>query len=259
VKLVAVFLAIAVHTTAAQPAHEDSDTAADKAAVARAAAVAREADAAGRAHYRDHDFAAAVDDYRRAHDALPDPLFLFDMAQAYRKLSDCEHAAEMYRAYLQDRPDADNRLKVERFIRTMDACTPPPQQQPQPQFAPPVEPTPASSESNARAWQFMGIGTGTIGLFLVGAGIYFSADASRDQSQIEAACASGCRGADVHALDASGHDANRNAAITYSIGGAALAAGAGMILWSLLGSPSDTAPSIAPVAGGAIVSGQGHF
>jgi tetratricopeptide (TPR) repeat protein len=258
VKLTAVLLVVAAQASFAQPARDGSDPDADKAAVARQAAIAREADAAGRVHYRAHDYAAAIDDYRRAHDALPDPLFLFDMAQAYRKLSDCEHAAELYRAYLQDRPDADNRAKVERFIRAMDACTPPPPQQ-QPVAAPPPEPTPASSESNARAWQFMGIGTGTIGLFLVGAGVYFSADAGRDQSQIEAACASGCRGADVHALDASGHDANRNAAITYSIGGAALAAGAGMILWSLLGNPSDTAPSVAPIAGGAILSGQAHF
>ena len=256
-KLAVVLLVVAAHTSAAQPAREDSDPDSDKAAVARAAAVAREADAAGRAHYRAHDYAAAIDDYRRAHDALPDPLFLFDMAQAYRKLSDCAHAAELYRAYLQDRPDADNRLKVERFIRSMDACTPPPPPPAAP--PPPASETAASSESNARAWQFMGIGTGTIGLFLVGAGIYFSADAGRDQSQIEAACANGCRGADVRALDASGHDANRNAAITYSIGGAALAAGAGMILWSLLGSPSDTAPSIAPIAGGAILSGQARF
>ena len=258
-KLAAVLLVVAAQTSAAQPAREDSDAEADKAAVARAAAVAREADSAGRAHYRAHDYAAAIDDYRRAHDALPDPLFLFDMAQAYRKLSDCAHAAELYRAYLQDRPDADNRAKVERFIRNMDACTPPPAPPEQPVLAPQPEPPPVSTESNARAWQFMGIGTGTIGLFLVGAGVYFSADAGRAQSQIEAACASGCRGADVHALDASGHDANRNAAITYSIGGAALAAGAGMILWSLLGSPSDTAPSVAPVAGGAILSGQARF
>jgi tetratricopeptide (TPR) repeat protein len=258
VKLAAVLLVVAAHTSAAQPAREDPE--ADKAAVARAAAVAREADSAGRAHYRAHDYAAAIDDYRRAHDALPDPLFLFDMAQAYRKLSDCAHAAELYRAYLQDRPDADNRLKVERFIRNMDACTPPPPSMPLAEpFAPQPEPTPASTESNARAWQFMGIGTGTIGLFLVGAGVYFSADAGRDQSQIEAACANGCRGADVHALDASGHDANRNAAITYSIGGAALAAGAGMIVWSLLGSPSDTAPAVEPIAGGAILSGQARF
>jgi tetratricopeptide (TPR) repeat protein len=258
VKLAAVLLVVAAHTSAAQPAREDRDADADKAAVARAAAVAREADSAARSHYRAHDYAAAIDDYRRAHDALPDPLFLFDMAQAYRKLSDCAHAAELYRAYLQDRPDADNRAKVERFIRTMDACTPPPPPE-QPPPMPQPEPAPVSTESNARAWQFMGIGTGTIGLFLVGAGVYFSNDAGRAQTEIEAACANGCRGADVHALDASGHDANRNAAITYSIGGAALAAGAGMILWSLLGNPSDTAPAVAPVAGGAILSGQGRF
>jgi hypothetical protein len=32
-----------------------------------------------------------------------------------------------------------------------------------------------------------------------------------------------------------------------------------MIVWSLLGSPSDTAPAVEPIAGGAILSGQARF
>lgn len=243
-RLAALLVLIAAH-----PSFADGDSDDDKAAEARAA------DAAGRAHYRAHDYAAAIDDYRRANDALPDPLFVFDMAQAYRQLHDCAHAGELYRKYLEDRPDADNREKVERFIADMDACTPVAATE-----APtPPPPPPPVGESSSRTFQFMGIGTGVLGLFLVGAGAYFSIDAGHDQDQIEAACAHGCRGADIQALDLAGHAANRNAAITYSLGGAALAAGGVMILWSLLGGSSDHAPAIAPTAGGAIITGQARF
>ncbi|HET9987396.1 MAG TPA: hypothetical protein VFQ65_02730 [Kofleriaceae bacterium] len=247
-KLAALLVLIAAHASFA-----DGDSDDDKAAEARAA------DAAGRAHYRAHDYAAAIDDYRRAHDALPDPLFLFDMAQAYRLLHDCAHAGELYRAYLKDRPDADNRDKVERFIADMDACTPAAASEAPPPALPPPPPVAAPVESSSRTFLPMGIGTGALGLFLVGAGAYFSIDAGNDQDKIEAACAHGCRGADIQALDLAGHAANRNAAITYSIGGAALAAGGVMILWSLLGGSSDHAPLVAPTAGGAIITGQAHF
>ena len=214
---------------------------------------ARSADREGRERYAAHDYAAAVDAYRRAHDALPEPLFLFDEAQAYRQLHDCAHAAELYRAYLKDLPEADNRRRVEGFIEEMDACTPA-----EPLPAPPPPPAPTPETSNARTIAAMGIGTGALGLFLVGTGIYFSVDAGNDQSMIEAMCAKGCRGSDVQGLDLAGHASNRNAAITYSIGGVAIAAGAAMILWAELGVPGEL-PAITPVAGGAILSHQARF
>lgn len=207
---------------------------------------ARDADRAGRDHYAAHDYGAAVEDYRRAHDALPDPLFLFDMAQSYRKLDDCPHAAEMYRAYLKDLPNADNRRRVEQFIVDMDACSP----------AAPVT-TPVVHVTDSRALQFTGIGTAALGLVLVGVGVYFSVAASDDASMIESMCAHGCRGTDVANLNQAGHESNRDAAITYTLGGVALAAGVGILLWETLGSTG--APVIEPVTGGATVSGRFRF
>ena len=236
-KLAVVLVVLATRIGFAQPDDEGTEQ----------AVRARDADRAGRDHYAAHDYAEAVEDYRRAHDALPDPLFLFDMAQSYRKLDDCLHAAEMYRAYLKDLPNADNRRRVERFIVDMDACSP----------AAPVAPVVHPTDN--RALQFTGIGTAALGLVLVGVGVYFSVGASDDASMIESMCAHGCSGTDVANLDQAGHESNRDAAITYTLGGVAIAAGVGMLLWESLGGSSSGAPVIEPVTGGATVSGRFRF
>jgi len=236
VKLAVVLVVMATRVGFAQPDDEGTEQ----------AVRARDADRAGRDHYAAHDFAEAVEDYRRAHDALPDPLFLFDMAQSYRKLHRCAHAAEMYRAYLKDLPNADNRRRVEEFIVDMDACSP---------HAPIAAPVP---HADNRALLFTGIGTAALGLVLVGVGVSFSVAASDDASMIESMCAHGCRGVDVANLDQAGHESNRDAAITYALGGAALAAGAGMLLWEAFGASSEP-PVVVPVAGGATVSGRFRF
>lgn len=251
-KWIAVLAILASASTShARPADDDDD-----ADVIDNKEEARTADREGRERYAAHDYAGAVDAYRRAHDALPEPLFLFDEAQAYRRLHDCAHAAELYRAYLNDLPEADNRRRVEHFIEKMDACTPAPEPQP---VHPPLAPPPRPETSNAHTIAAMGIGTGVLGLFLVGTGIYFSIDAGNDQSMIEAMCANGCTGSDVQGLDLAGHASNRNAAITYSIGGAALAASAAMILWAELGLSDEPPAAVTPVAGGAIFSHQTRF
>ncbi len=93
---------------------------------ADASAIARDADRAAHTYYDAHDYPAAIAEYRRAFAALPDALFLFDIAQAYRQLHDCDHALAFYRDYLAARPDADNRPRVEHFITEMEACATPP-------------------------------------------------------------------------------------------------------------------------------------
>jgi tetratricopeptide (TPR) repeat protein len=217
-----------------------------------AAATAKEFDRAGREHYEAKDYAAAVEDYRHAYDALPDPLFLFDIAQAYRQLHDCDHAREMYRRYLHDQPDADNRARVEQFITDMDACATAATTTP----AVVTHTPPAASSPNTL--QLTGIGTAALGLLLVGAGVYFSIDASHDASMLEAACARGCDGADVANLDRAGHESSRDAMTTYALGGAALAAGAGMFLWATFHAAGEP-PVVAPVQGGATVSARIRF
>ena len=78
--------------------------------------------ARGTKHYDLGEYAAAIDSFRASYDLVPQPLLLFDIAQAYRQLRDCGHARTFYKSYLRNLPAADNRDKVERFLADMDAC-----------------------------------------------------------------------------------------------------------------------------------------
>jgi tetratricopeptide (TPR) repeat protein len=202
----------------------------------QAAEHAKAFDAAARAHYDLREYAAAVADYRRAFEALPDPLFLFDIAQAYRQLHDCDNARAFYRAYLRDLPGADNRSKVETFITEMNACA-----------HDAAAPAPAPGR---RGTFYAGVAAAAAGLVVVGTGVYFSFEASDRAHDLELQCATSCDGSAVASIDRAGHDANRNAIISYVAGGAAAAVGVALIAWSLHTRDEPTAV-IVPVPGGA--------
>ena len=193
-------------------------------------------DASAQAHYDLREYAAAVADYRRAFEALPDPLFLFDIAQAYRQLHDCDNARAFYRAYLRDLPGADNRSKVETFITEMNACA-----------HDAIAPAPAPGR---RGTFYAGVAAAAVGLAVVGTGVYFSFQAGDRAHDLELQCATSCDGSAVASIDRAGHDANRDAIISYVAGGAAAAVGVALIAWSLHAS-DEPAAVIVPVPGGA--------
>jgi tetratricopeptide (TPR) repeat protein len=189
-----------------------------------AVARAKAADASARVHYNLREYAAAIADYRRAFEALPDPLFLFNIAQAYRQFRDCENARVMYRNYLRERPAADNRAKVEQFIVEMDACA-----------AQATQPTPVPAQaSQHRGVRIAGTAAGAAGLAAIGTGVYFSVVGAQRAQALETACSSGCDGSNVASIDRDGHDANRGAIVAYAIGGAALSAGVALWIWAWL-------------------------
>jgi tetratricopeptide (TPR) repeat protein len=223
------------------------------------------------------------------------PLFLYNIAQAYRQKGDCAEAAKFYRNYLREAPDADNRARIEQRIQEMDACAKrspplPSGGDAKPPGGSPVgrtEPGPgdqgaggtAASGSGAqhgdpgdddtsaaapgRGKRLAGFISGGAGLVLVGAGVYFSLVASDKAAELEAACAGSCDFADPHlaALDADGKAANRSAAILYAVGGVAVVSGVVLYLW---GRGDERAPgptlAIAPSpSGGVIVDVRASF
>jgi hypothetical protein len=257
------------------PANDGGVTASD------AAERAKDADRAARAHYDAHEYAAAIVDYHHAFEALPDPLFLFDIAQAHRQLHQCDDALTFYRAYLRARPDADNRVKVEQFIIEMQGCAKSeptttdgdrPASGNQPGAADHAQPAigddrrvtdnerpkPAAPRKFPSTWQLAGIGTAGVGAVLVGVAVYFSIDGSNDASQLQMACAKGCAGSAVASIDQDGQSANRNAMASYVIGGAALAGGAALFLWATVHAHGE-APIVTPTPGGATVSARMRF
>ena len=93
-----------------------------------AAATARADSAAAKLHYEAGttaynigDFLTAAKEYTAAYRAKPEPVLLYNTAQAYRLGGDLKQAAFFYRSYLRNVPDAANRQEVEERIRALDA------------------------------------------------------------------------------------------------------------------------------------------
>jgi tetratricopeptide (TPR) repeat protein len=67
------------------------------------------------------EFQRAIAAYRKAYNLVPDAVFLYNIAQAYRLNNDSQQALFFYKSFLSNRPDAPNRKDVERRIRDLEA------------------------------------------------------------------------------------------------------------------------------------------
>jgi tetratricopeptide (TPR) repeat protein len=75
----------------------------------------------GTTAYNIGDFQKAIEEYKEAYKAKPDPAILYNIAQAYRLAGNARQAVFLYRSYLRNLPDAPNRAEVEERIRTLEA------------------------------------------------------------------------------------------------------------------------------------------
>jgi len=97
------------------------------------AQLARADEAEGRAHfgkaqtaYKLGQYEEAIREYEAAYRAMPEPAFLFNIAQAHRlqysmdkKASHLHQALSVYKAYLRDVPKASNRAQVEKTVEEL--------------------------------------------------------------------------------------------------------------------------------------------
>jgi tetratricopeptide (TPR) repeat protein len=73
------------------------------------------------ANYNLDELAPALAEFREAYRLKPDPSFLFNIAQCYRKLGQVDAALDFYRKYLRSLPNAPNRADVERIVADLRA------------------------------------------------------------------------------------------------------------------------------------------
>jgi hypothetical protein len=117
----------------------------------------------GMKFYNTGDFPVALESFKAAYFAKPDPIFLFNMGQCYRMMGDAEGSARQYRAYLRQRPDAPNHDDVERFIHDAEetmrrkaanepptGVLPPPEHPVAPTSVAPAQPPPPPTTSPPR-------------------------------------------------------------------------------------------------------------
>lgn len=200
----------------------------------------------GQTHYQTGDYAAAIDQFKAAYDLVHDPVYLFNIAQSYRKTFDCVAAADYYRKYLAAAPAAPNKAKVDDWLRELQPCVDQRtaeaaraahDQAARDQAAraaaehaaKPAPPPPRMViVDDGRTYRIAGLAAGGVGAVGLAIGIGFAAHGSSLASSVQGACGNGCSW-DQHAGDDSaGHRANTLSAIGFIGGGLAAIAGVGL-------------------------------
>lgn len=90
----------------------------DPAAQARADAAYAE----GSSAYNAGDFTTAARKFEDAYAAVPDPAYLFNVGQAYRKSNDCVKAAASFREFVRFAPTAPNITQAKELLEEMEVC-----------------------------------------------------------------------------------------------------------------------------------------
>jgi tetratricopeptide (TPR) repeat protein len=233
----------------------------------------------GQAMYLSDQFQGAIELFKQAYELVRDPVYLFNIAQSYRKVADCEGSFDYYTQYLQAAPDAENKAKVQQWLRELEPCVEDrkrehdaaqraeqlererkeeeARRQLQPALPPPLPPrdTEVDSGGGWRAAGYIGMAIGAVGL---GAAAFYSVEGAGARDDLKQLCAGGCVWTDpkVHALDSDGQTANTRAKIGYIGGG--IAAVAGVALY-MIGRTRVEHVIVSPTAGGAAVTAQVRF
>ena len=118
-RLVVVVVLVAICSAAhAQP---DPDATGSAAAESPKAA-AQDHFAAGQKQFDAGEYLPAANEFEAAFALDPDPVFLYNAAQAYRLGSACARAADYYRRFLAAVPNPPNLEKVQHYLHELDAC-----------------------------------------------------------------------------------------------------------------------------------------
>jgi tetratricopeptide (TPR) repeat protein len=92
------------------PAYAQDDVVAAKAHFAKASRL-----------YEIGDYRQALDEFKAAHLAKADPVFLYNIAQCHRQLGEREQAVTLYKRFLASSPNAPNRSEVQKRVAELEA------------------------------------------------------------------------------------------------------------------------------------------
>ncbi len=187
----------------------------------------------GKTAYRLGDYDAAIVQWTEAYKLKTDPVFLYNIAQAYRDKKEFEKAIAFYRNYLNEAPNASNRPIVEKRIAEMKEAL---DKQQQASDKPPTGPlgpgdrAPAApaehEERRGGGLKVAGLVTGGVGVGLIVTGIVFGIMSRSDKSDIEDAIMMGQPWSQELAdKQSSGESKTRVANIALGVGAAAVVAG----------------------------------
>jgi tetratricopeptide (TPR) repeat protein len=272
--IVSMLLAVALGAAHAQPAPDDTATGSAGSDAGDPKQVAQARFAVGQHEYDAGEFLKAASEFEAAYALDPDPVYLYNAAQAYRLGSACARAADYYRRFLSVVPNPPNLDKVQHYLSELDACakaevvdeaatphaeTPPVAQPPQPQPTIVVTAPAPGPEGSRKLALPLAIATGGVAALVVASVLEHDVQTLEGYSQALCASSAVCqwdasKQARAEDLDSRG---KRDAAISitaYAIGGAAIAASA--VLYVL--APREPI-AVAPTPGGAAVTAAFAF
>ncbi len=262
-------LSMLASTAAAQPKKPDNRTR------AKAAAMFEK----GSAHYEAGRFNEAIPLFKDAYELVHDPVYLFNLAQAYRKVLDCVAASEYYNRYLDEAADADKqqRERVGGWLRELQPCVDERKRD--------VETARAAQEraeaaerarreaeaerlrqqgpthrtiDNGKGFRIGGYAAAGVGAIGIAIGIRYSIKGADIQDELATTCANGCDWTvqELRDKDAAGKRANTISKIAWIGGGVTFAGGVALYI---IGRMKIEHITVSPVEGGAAVSAHTRF
>ena len=198
------------------------------------------------AAYQAGKFQAAIELFKDAYELVHDPVYLFNIAQSYRKVLDCVAATDYYNKYLEAAPNAENKAKVQQWLRELSPCVEQrrndeeakkkldelerqkqldAERQRQAALA-----SRAHAVDRGKSLRIAGLVTAGTGAIGIGIGVAFSIRGTNLKNQVANDCATSCVWDNEKSLDASGKRANTIALVSYIAGGVAALAGTTMFV-----------------------------
>ena len=273
-------LALALLCTAAVPA----------AAQPAPAKTAEEHYEASKRFYNVEKYDDAIAELKLAYTLSPDPIYLFNIAQAMRKKGDCVGALDYYRKYLRDSPNASNKAKVEQWMTELEACVktqPPKPVETKPIEIKPIETKPIETKpietkpvakpkttamvvtepkqidnpargDSKRTLRIAGLATAGVGIGVLVLGTAMAVSARGIANDISSECAVGCDWVVVEARDDKGRQRATLSKLSFGIGAVVVVGGAVMyFLGRATGKEARVA--VVPAYGGGVVVTGGRF
>jgi tetratricopeptide (TPR) repeat protein len=205
---------------------------------------ARHAFEAGKKAYNIGDFDKAIELWKEGYELKDDPIFLYNIAQAYRQKGDPAKSIFYYKGYLRELPAAKNRGEVEEKMADLQrqiedaerAAAPPPPPEPTPAPVPaPVEvkadsqalaPMPDDAPRPGKGMRIGGLVSMGVGAAALAGGIVCGLRAKSLASDLEDATHAGQPWSqDLADKESQGKTMNTLAIVGYSVGAAAIVTG----------------------------------
>jgi tetratricopeptide (TPR) repeat protein len=206
------------------------------------------------------DYPGALELYREAYAAVPDPIFLFDIAQCHRLSGRDDLALFFYRAYLEASPDAPNRADAEALITTLEKTAVPVRgtltrdgriaPESGPSLMVPAAVPPAAPRGGPPI--VAGLAVAAVGAVALGVSIWTGTAVAATNRYLDGPFDTVADYQDALARERRGRGLAWATRILVPVGGAAVVAGAALIALRL-GRRSGGTVAVAPAAGGVLV------